>query len=179
MIRDTILLFFPNARGAKLPAERNERRIGPGMTRTIGRMTIAMLVVTCVAPFVAYHLASGVAIGTLEGQLQRSLFLTNRAIETEIERFRYLPMVVGEDARIRARAGPERGEAALVAANAYLKTIVRQSCPAELYVRDAHVLPLRRATMRRRKALSGRTTVSAPISAMRCAKERAATTPSA
>ncbi len=64
-------------------------------------------------------------------------------------------------------------------ANAYLKTIVRQSCPAELYVRDAHVLPLRRATMRRRKALSGRTTVFVFISAMRCAKERAATTPSA
>ena len=142
MIRDTILLFFPNARGAKLPAERNERRIGPGMTRTIGRMTIAMLVVTCIAPFVAYHLASGVAIGTLEGQLQRSLVLTNRAIETEIERFRYLPMVIGEDARIRAIAGPERGEAALAAANAYLETIVGQAGPAELYVLDAHGVTL-------------------------------------
>lgn len=142
MIRDTILLFFPNARGAKLPAERNERRIGPGMTRTIGRMTIAMLVVNCIAPFVAYHLASGVAIGTLEGQLQRSLVLTNRAIETEIERFRYLPMVIGEDARIRAIAGPERGEAALAAANAYLETIVRQAGPAELYVLDAHGVTL-------------------------------------
>lgn len=107
------------------------------MTRTIGRMTIAMLVVTCIAPFVVYDLANGVATGTLESQLQRSLVLTNRAIETEIERFRYLPVVVGEDARIRAIAGQERSETALAAANTYLETIVRQAGPTELYVLDA------------------------------------------
>lgn len=118
-------------------AEKNQKRIGPGMTRTIGRMTIAMLVVTCMAPFVVYDLANGVAIGTLESQLQRSLVLTNRAIETEIERFRYLPVVVGEDARIRAIAGQERSETALAAANTYLETIVRQAGPTELYVLDA------------------------------------------
>lgn len=118
-------------------AEKNQKRIGPGMTRTIGRMTIAMLVATCIAPFVVYDLANGVATGTLESQLQRSLVLTNRAIETEIERFRYLPVVVGEDARIRAIAGQERSEAALAAANTYLETIVRQAGPTELYVLDA------------------------------------------
>lgn len=118
-------------------AEKNQKRIGPGMTRTIGRMTIAMLVVTCIAPFVVYDLANGVATSTLESQLQRSLVLTNRAIETEIERFRYLPVVVGEDARIRAIAGQERSEAALAAANTYLETIVRQAGPTELYVLDA------------------------------------------
>lgn len=118
-------------------AEKNQKRIGPGMTRTIGRMTIAMLVVTCIAPFVVYDLANGVATGTLESQLQRSLVLTNRAIETEIERFRYLPVVVGEDARIRAIAGQERSETALAAANTYLETIVRQAGPTELYVLDA------------------------------------------
>ena len=118
-------------------AEENQKGIGPGMTRTIGRMTIAMLVVTCIAPFVVYDLASGVAISTLENQLQRSIVLTNRAIETEIERFRYLPVVVGEDARIRAIAGQERSKTALAAANAYLETIVRQAGPAELYVLDA------------------------------------------
>lgn len=106
------------------------------MTRTIGRMTIAMLVVTCVAPFIAYYLANGVATSSLENQLQRSLVLTNRAIVTEIERFRYLPIVVGEDARIRALAGRERGAAALAAANIYLETIVRQAGPSELYVLD-------------------------------------------
>lgn len=116
--------------------DRNQKRIGSAMTRTIGRMTIAMLVVTCIAPFAAYHLANGVAISTLESQLQRSLVLTNRTIETEIERFRYLPVVVGEDARIRAIADPERNETALVAANNYLETIVRQAGPAELYVLD-------------------------------------------
>ena len=112
------------------------------MTRTIGRMTIGMLIPTCIAPFVAYDLANGVAVGSLEGQLQRSLVLTNRAIETEIERFRYLPKVVGEDARIRAVAGPERSEASLAAANDYLETIVREAGPADLYVLDAQGITL-------------------------------------
>ncbi|WP_106407752.1 ATP-binding protein [Sinorhizobium alkalisoli] len=106
------------------------------MMRNIGRMTILILVVTCIAPFVAYHLASGSAIGGLEGQLQRSLVLTNRAIATEIERFRYLPLVLGEDARIRALAGRERSPAVLEAANRYLQTVVRQAGAAELYVLD-------------------------------------------
>ncbi|WP_202190132.1 ATP-binding protein [Ensifer sp. LCM 4579] len=106
------------------------------MMRNIGRMTILMLVVTCIAPFVAYHLASGSAIGALEGQLQRSLVLTNRAIATEIERFRYLPLVLGEDARIRALAGRERSPVVLDAANRYLQTVVRQAGAAELYVLD-------------------------------------------
>ena len=78
------------------------KRIDPRMTRTIGRMTIAMLVLTCIAPFISYYLANGVALGNLDGQLQRSLVVTNRAIATEIERFRYLPLVVGQDARIDA-----------------------------------------------------------------------------
>ncbi|WP_429819403.1 ATP-binding protein [Ensifer sp. B1-9] len=106
------------------------------MTRTIGRMTIAMLVLTCIVPFVAYYLANGVALNTLENQLQRSLVLTKRAIATEIERFRYLPVVVGEDARVRALAQGERSALALAAANNYLETIVRQAGPAELYILD-------------------------------------------
>ncbi|HSX72714.1 MAG TPA: ATP-binding protein [Shinella sp.] len=112
------------------------------MTRTIGRMTIGMLIATCIAPFVAYDLANGVAVSSLESQLQRSLVLTNRAIETEIERFRYLPKVVGEDARIRAIASPERSKAALAAANGYLETIVREAGPADLYVLDARGITL-------------------------------------
>lgn len=112
------------------------RQVGPTMARNIGRMTVLMLVVTGIAPFVAYHLASVAAIGALEGQLQRSLVLTNRAIETEIERFRYLPLVLGEDARIRALAEGERGPAVLEAANRYLQTVVKQAGAAELYVLD-------------------------------------------
>jgi two-component system C4-dicarboxylate transport sensor histidine kinase DctB len=68
--------------------------------------------------------------------------LTNRAIETEIERFRYLPKVVGEDARIRAVAGPDRSNASLAAANRYLETIVREAGPADLYVLDAQGITL-------------------------------------
>ncbi|WP_416798727.1 sensor histidine kinase [Ciceribacter azotifigens] len=110
--------------------------VGSVMARNIGRMTAFMLVVTFTAPFAAYHVASGAAVSALEGQLQRSLVLTNRAIATEVERFRYLPLVIGEDARIRALAGNERSAAALDAANLYLQTVVRQAGAAELYVLD-------------------------------------------
>lgn len=112
------------------------------MMRNIGRMTVLMLVLTFIAPFVAYHLASGAAIGALEGQLQRSLVLTNRAIATEIERFRYLPLVIGEDARIRALAGRERSKAAFEAANLYLQTVVKQAGAAELYILDQRGIAL-------------------------------------
>ncbi len=112
------------------------------MMRNIGRMTVLMLVLTLIAPFVAYHLASGAAIGALEGQLQRSLVLTNRAIATEIERFRYLPLVIGEDARIRALAARERSQAALEAANLYLQTVVKQAGAAELYILDERGIAL-------------------------------------
>ncbi|MFK0278531.1 ATP-binding protein [Ensifer sp. NPDC090286] len=122
--------------------QRHWKRIDPRMTRTIGRMTIAMLVLTCIAPFVAYYVANGVALGTLESQLQRSLVLTNRTITTEIERFRYLPVVVGEDARIRALAKGERTAPVLAAANDYLETIVQQAGPAELYILDANGITL-------------------------------------
>ncbi len=138
-------MFSPRTRGATVEAldlnryrfnETCGRQVGPEMMRNFGRMTILMLVVTCIAPFVAYHLASGAAIGALEGQLQRSLVLTNRAIATEIERYRYLPLVLGEDARIRTLAEPERSPAVLEAANRYLQTVVRQAGAAELYVLD-------------------------------------------
>lgn len=118
------------------------RQVDSAMARNIGRMTVLMLVVTCIAPFVAYHLASSSATGALEGQIQRSLFLTNRAIATEIERFRYLPLVMGEDARIRALAESEPSPAVLDAANRYLQTVVRQAGAAELYVLDARGIAL-------------------------------------
>ena len=127
-------MFSLQGRGGTFHASDNSKAVGPTMTRNIGRMTILMLVVTCIAPFIAYHLASGAAIGDLEGQLQRSLVLTNRAIETEIERFRYLPLVLGEDARIRALADNDHSPAVLEAANRYLQTVVQQAGAAELYV---------------------------------------------
>lgn len=106
------------------------------MMRNIGKMTVWMLIVTSIAPFLAYYLAIGAATGVLEGQLQRSLVLTNRAVATEVERFRYLPLVLGEDARIRALAGNGRSPAVVDAANRYLRTVVKQAGAAELYVLD-------------------------------------------
>jgi two-component system, NtrC family, C4-dicarboxylate transport sensor histidine kinase DctB len=127
---------FQTRKGWVRSKETSSRQAGPAMMRNIGRMTVLMLVVTCIAPFVAYHLAIGAATGALEGQLQRSLVLTNRAIATEIERFRYLPLVLGEDARIRALAESERSPTVLKAANLYLQTVVKQAGAAELYVLD-------------------------------------------
>lgn len=116
--------------------------VGSVMARNIGRMTAFMLVVTFTAPFAAYYVASGAAISALESKLQRSLVLTNRAIATEVERFRYLPLVVGEDARVRALASSGRDHAVLDAANSYLQTVVAQAGASELYVLDSHGVTL-------------------------------------
>ncbi|MDI6836980.1 MAG: ATP-binding protein [Rhizobiaceae bacterium] len=116
--------------------------VGSVMARNIGRMTALMLVLTFTAPFAAYYVASGSAISALESQLQRSLVLTNRAIATEVERFRYLPLVVGEDARIRALANSGGDRAVLDAANSYLQTVVRQAGASELYVLDSRGVTL-------------------------------------
>ena len=70
------------------------RRIGPTWRLRLVLVTIGALL--CGA------LAWQVMLGQLRQDLEQSLLVSHRAIQTEIDRFRYLPQVAGEDARIRA-----------------------------------------------------------------------------
>ncbi|GLQ54749.1 ATP-binding protein [Devosia nitrariae] len=79
--------------------------------------------------------------GTLraERELQDRLTISLRAVESEIERFRYLPGVVGQDGRIRAhlRGSDPPGEA-----NRYLQAVREMSGADEIYVLDTNGLTL-------------------------------------
>ena len=67
------------------------------------------------------------------GDLRDELHVLSRSVESEIERFRYLPAVVGRDGRIRA-ALTGRTPGAILAANAYLKAVRADSGADELYI---------------------------------------------
>ena len=92
------------------------------------------LAVALVAALLGWLLAERWATVALHESLDRSLVLTARAVEAEIDRFRALPDVASEDARIRA-ALTDPG--ALDAANRYLETIAAHAGAAELFLIDA------------------------------------------
>ncbi|TCV65895.1 ATP-binding protein [Neorhizobium sp. S3-V5DH] len=111
------------------------------LTESFNRMAAAILVVTSLASWFSYHVARNLVLHKQEAQLEQSLVLAKRSITTEIDRFRSLPAIVGEDARVRALARDTSPEA-IDAANAYLERIVEQTGPADLYVLNAAGLTL-------------------------------------
>lgn len=92
------------------------------------------LLAALVAAALAWLIAERWATATLHETLDRSLLLTARAVEAEIDRFRALPDVAGEDARIRAALIDPR---ALDAANRYLETISAHGGAADLFLINA------------------------------------------
>jgi two-component system, NtrC family, C4-dicarboxylate transport sensor histidine kinase DctB len=75
----------------------------------------------------------------LFAELDQSLLLTSRAVEAEIDRFRALPDVAGEDARIRAALLDAR---ALGAANHYLETVAGHAGALELFLINSQGLTI-------------------------------------
>ncbi|MDZ4309503.1 MAG: ATP-binding protein [Cypionkella sp.] len=99
-----------------------------------GRRSWLLLIAACAAAAVAFVLAWSLALSGLQARLDQQLVLTGRAVETEISRFRSLPDVAGEDARIAAAlTDPSAHEAA----SRYLKRVVDHSGASELYLLDA------------------------------------------
>jgi two-component system C4-dicarboxylate transport sensor histidine kinase DctB len=92
--------------------------------------------VLCVA-LAAGALAWRAALSEIDARLDQSLILTLRALETEIDRFRYLPRVTGEDARIRAAIRAPHDPAAIAAANRYLERVTELAGASHLYLMDA------------------------------------------
>jgi two-component system, NtrC family, C4-dicarboxylate transport sensor histidine kinase DctB len=70
----------------------------------------------------------------LRAEMDQSLLLTSRAVQAEIDRFRALPDVAGEDARIRAALLDPR---ALDEANRYLETVAGHAGASELFLINA------------------------------------------
>ena len=97
----------------------------------------ALLAMTALLSAAAFGLAHFTGTARLEADLRDRLTVTRHSVVTEIERFRYLPAVVGQDARIRALLADPGNTAAAAAANAYLQTVRDLSGVDELYVTDA------------------------------------------
>ena len=100
----------------------------------------ALLAMTALLSAAAFALAQYTANTRLEADLRDRLTVTRHSVVTEIERFRYLPAVVGQDARVRALLADPGNTSAAAAANAYLQTVRDLSGVDELYVTDAQGL---------------------------------------
>ena len=99
-----------------------------------GRSTLLPLFAALIAAALAWLVAERWATTTVRENLDRSLLLTGRAVEAEIDRFRALPDVAGEDARIRAALIDLR---ALDAANRYLESVSAHAGAADLFLINA------------------------------------------
>jgi two-component system C4-dicarboxylate transport sensor histidine kinase DctB len=102
--------------------------------RPIGLAILTLAVVSCLA-LGAWRVAYLRGLGDVERQVEDRLTLNLRAVESEIERFRYLPGVVGEDERITALLQLPLPQT-IAAANSYLQTVRSMSGVDELYVLD-------------------------------------------
>ena len=101
------------------------------------RTLLAAFVLAGLAAVLAYGVARQAALRDLDRRLEQSLILTARAVETEIARFRPLPAVAAEDARILAAIRTASDAGAIATANRYLANIARHSGADQLFLLDA------------------------------------------
>ncbi|WP_138069742.1 ATP-binding protein [Sulfitobacter sp. EhC04] len=106
--------------------------IRTGHIRTFSFMLCLALLVAGLGGVVAYR----VELLRLAETLDQSLTLTRRSIETEIDRFRYLPEVAEQDIRISRAVTTPQDARAVAAANQYLETIAAVSGADQLYLLD-------------------------------------------
>ncbi|MBC7138104.1 MAG: sensor histidine kinase [Defluviimonas sp.] len=118
--------------GRALPA--NRRPPGPAL------LIAALLAMTVALSAAAFALARYAGSARLEAELRDRLTVTRHSVVTEIDRFRYLPALVGQDARVRSLLADPGDPGAAAAANAYLQTVRDLSGVDELYVTDAQGL---------------------------------------
>ena len=98
------------------------------------RSGLVLLLAMLIAAALAFTLAWRVSMNEAIAGLDQQLLLTSRSVESEISRFRALPDVAGEDARIRtALSDPQMRSAA----NDYLKRVADHSGASELFLLDS------------------------------------------
>ena len=104
----------------------------------MGLLAVALV---CALAALAYALSYRAGIDRLSGQLRDRLTVTQRSVESEIERFGYLPEVLGEDERIIELLADSTPEAVRLA-NGYLQTVTSHSLADVAYIIDADGLTL-------------------------------------
>jgi len=106
------------------------------------RGALGTILAVCLAAFFVGVLAWRLSLNAIEERLDQSLILTLRALETEIDRFRYLPKVAGEDARIAAAIANPGDAVTIDAANRYLERVTELAGASHLYLMDDKGLTL-------------------------------------
>lgn len=104
-------------------------------------MAVAVGAMVCALAATAYAVAHRAGMDRLSGQLRDRLTVTLRSVESEIERFGYLPEVMGEDERIIDLLSAPSAQAVALA-NDYLETIARHSQADAAYIIDRDGLTL-------------------------------------
>ncbi len=98
-------------------------------------MSLARPVLLAVlAAAAVWAIAHNFATNAARQSLDQTLLLTTRAVEAEVDRYRALPDIAAQDARIR---GALDGTSALEAANAYLETVAFHAGADALFLIDA------------------------------------------
>lgn len=102
---------------------------------------IAATVLVCGLATMTYSLAHNAGIGRLAGQLRDRLTLSQHAVESEIERFAYLPQVLGEDERVVGLLA-DPSDARVRQVNAYLAKVAHHARADAVYLIDPSGLTL-------------------------------------
>ena len=123
--------------------------------RRIGRLTLLIIALTVVAALGAWFVSYRAAHQQLEAQLVQTLILTSRNITSEIDRFRYLPKVIGEDERIRSLIDTPTDDASRDRAERYLETVARETGASYLYLLDDTGLALAASNWQEPTAFTG------------------------
>lgn len=100
----------------------------------IGATWRMRLVLVTIGALLCGALAWQVRLGQLREELEQTLLVSHRALQTEIDRFRYLPRVAGEDARIHAALSDPDDPQVIDAANHYLERIASQTGSGRIYL---------------------------------------------
>ncbi len=104
---------------------------------TGARTFLAAIALALCAALLAYHFVQRASEAALRTQLDQSLILTARAVETEVARFGSLPGIAAQDARILAALAAPQHPSNIDAANIYLAKIGAHSGAAQLFLMDA------------------------------------------
>lgn len=104
---------------------------------TARRVLPWVLVAATLAAGLAYAVAWQRGLAALDADLDQSLILTRRAIESEIGRFRALPDLAAEDMRIAEALARRTSPDATGAASRYLEVAAAKTGASHLYLMDA------------------------------------------
>ena len=104
--------------------------------RRYGVLVLVAVLAVAVLAGSTWWLAKRHGLERLESGLRDRLTINLRSVETEIERFRYLPDVISQDERILRLLAEGGGLGDVPLANAYLQAVRGMSGADELYVLD-------------------------------------------